>query len=218
MWKKDFSAFGACHILCIYGYVCTCCSTCAPYTLSCRPPCPNARCQLSVYFNSPAQPSPSAKHKAVIDALLCFTFKHRTTSRKRQEAYNEAQKACPTLFLSVPMATLCEFVAVAQKMATRNREVRCLPHEFHAAVCARLNMLMMEQLLIIAHDCAPWAEYDVSAVAAGFWKTRRVHNLRGRRKDKSTKRRKTDVSDAEVPFGTESVDDEALPDNLSYFV
>ena len=37
--KKIFSAFGACHLLC------TCCSTCAPYTLSCRPPCPNADCE-----------------------------------------------------------------------------------------------------------------------------------------------------------------------------
>ena len=56
------------------------------------------------------------------------------------------------------MATLCEFVTVAQKMATRDREVRCLPHEFHAMqaiVCARLNMFIMEQLLIIAGDCVP---------------------------------------------------------------
>ena len=37
--KQIFGAFGTCCILC------TCCSTCAPYTLSCRPPCPNARCQ-----------------------------------------------------------------------------------------------------------------------------------------------------------------------------
>ena len=34
--------------------------------------------------------------------------------------------------LSVPMAILCEFVAVAQEMATHDHEVRCLPHEFHA--------------------------------------------------------------------------------------
>ena len=75
---------------------------------------------LSVYFSSPVQPSPRAKREDVIDALLYFRFTDRTTSRKRQEAYNEAQKACATLFLSVPMATLCEFVAVAQKMATRD--------------------------------------------------------------------------------------------------
>ena len=66
---------------------------------------------LSVYFCSPVQPSPLAKRKDVIDALLYFRFKDRITGRKRQEAYNEAQKACVTLFLSVPMATL----------------VRCLP-------------------------------------------------------------------------------------------
>ena len=43
-----------------------------------------------------------------------------------------------------------KFVAVAQKKATRGREVRCLPHEFHAMqapVCARLNVLMMEQFI-----------------------------------------------------------------------
>ena len=61
---------------------------------------------LSVYFCSPVQLSPRAKHKDVIDALLYFRFKDRITGRKRQEAYNEAQKACATLFLSVPMATL----------------------------------------------------------------------------------------------------------------
>ena len=44
---------------------------------------------------------------------------------------------CHTFF---KRTTLCEFVAVAQKMATRNRKVRCLPHEFHAmqaTACAR---------------------------------------------------------------------------------
>ena len=61
---------------------------------------------LSVYFCSPVQPSPRAKRKDVIDALLYFRFKDRITGRKRQEAYNEAQKACATLFLSVPMATI----------------------------------------------------------------------------------------------------------------
>ena len=61
---------------------------------------------LSVYFCSPVQPSPRAKRKDVIDVLLYFRFKDRITGWKRQEAYNEAQKACATLFLSVPMATL----------------------------------------------------------------------------------------------------------------
>ena len=61
---------------------------------------------LLVYFHSPVQPSPHAKRKDVIDALLYFRFRDRITGRKRQQAYNEAQKACATLFFSVPMATL----------------------------------------------------------------------------------------------------------------
>ena len=76
---------------------------------------------LSVYFSSPVPPLPRAKREDVIDALLYFRFNDRITGHKGQKAYNEAQKACATLFLSVPMATLCEFVAVAQKMATRDR-------------------------------------------------------------------------------------------------
>ena len=95
---------------------------------------------LSVYFSSPVPPLPRAKHEDLIDALLYFRFKDRITGQQRQKAYNEAQKARATLFLSIPMATLCEFVAVAQKIATRNRKVRCLPHEFHAmqaTVCAQ---------------------------------------------------------------------------------
>ena len=75
---------------------------------------------LSVDFSSPVQQSPRAKREDEIDVLLCFQFADRTASEKGQEAYNEAQKACATLFLSVPMATPCEFVAVAQKMATRD--------------------------------------------------------------------------------------------------
>ena len=61
---------------------------------------------LSVYFRSPVRPLPRTKREDVIDALLHFRFKDRITGRKRQEAYNEAQKACATLFLSTPMATL----------------------------------------------------------------------------------------------------------------
>ena len=76
---------------------------------------------LSVYFSSPVPPLPRAKREDVIDALLYFRFKDRITGHKRQKAYKEAQKACATLFLSVPMATPCEFVAVAQKMATCER-------------------------------------------------------------------------------------------------
>ena len=40
---------------------------------------------LSVCFSSPVQLSPRATHEDVIDALLYFRFKDRTTSRKRQE-------------------------------------------------------------------------------------------------------------------------------------
>ena len=76
---------------------------------------------LSVYFSSPVPPLLRAKREDVIDALLYFRFKDRITGHKRQKAYNEAQEACATLFLSLQMATLCEFVAVAQKMATRDR-------------------------------------------------------------------------------------------------
>ena len=76
---------------------------------------------LSVYFSSPVPPLPRAKREDVIDALLYFRFKDRITGHKRQKAHNEAQKACATLFLSVPMAALCEVVAVAQKMATRDQ-------------------------------------------------------------------------------------------------
>ena len=87
---------------------------------------------LSSFFSFPVQPPPRAKREDVINALLYYRFKDRITGRKQQEAYNDAQKACATLVLSLPIATLCNFVAVAQQMGTRDREVRCLPHEFHA--------------------------------------------------------------------------------------
>ena len=76
---------------------------------------------LSSFFSSPVQPPPRAKREDVINTLLYFRFKDRITGRKRQEAYDDAQKACATLFLSVPIATLCKFVAVAQQMGTRDR-------------------------------------------------------------------------------------------------
>ena len=41
-----------------------------------------------------------------------------------------AHKACSTLFLNTPMATLHEFITQAAVMARQDREVRCLPHEF----------------------------------------------------------------------------------------
>ena len=78
----------------------------------------HAQRSMSVYFSPPVPPLPRAKREDVIDALLYFRFKDRITGHTRQKAYNEAQKACATLFLSVPMAALCEFVAVAQKMTT----------------------------------------------------------------------------------------------------
>ena len=82
----------------------------------------------------------------------------------------------------------------------------------HAIYCVRVAPCVLH---MPCAPCAPWLEYDLCAVAAEFRKTRRVHDLRGRRKDKGTKQRKTDVSDAEVPSDPESVDDEALSDNLS---
>ena len=122
--EKFFSAFGTCHTLCTY------CSMCAPYTLFSRLPCPNTI----------SAPRSHRCHEGVIDALLYFRCKDRITGHKRQKAYNEAQKACATLVLCVPMATLCKFVAVTQKMATRDHNVRCMLHEFHAmqaTVCTR---------------------------------------------------------------------------------
>ena len=92
--------FGACHTLCTY------CSMCAPYYLVFQTAMPQR--SLSVYFSSPVPLLPRAKREDVIDALLYFRFKVRITSHKRQKAYNEAQKACATLFLSIPMATLCD--------------------------------------------------------------------------------------------------------------
>ena len=53
---------------------------------------------LSVYFSSPVPLLLRAKHEDVIDAQLYFRFKDRITGHKRKKAYNEAQKACATLF------------------------------------------------------------------------------------------------------------------------
>ena len=89
---------------------------------------------LSLYFCSPVQLLPRVKClklEHVINTLLYFRFKGRIICWKRQVC-NEAQRACATLFLSVAMAMLSEFVIVAQEMATCNRKVRFLPHQFHA--------------------------------------------------------------------------------------
>ena len=82
----------------------------------------------------------------------------------------------------------------------------------HAIYCVHVAPCVLH---VPCAPCAAWAEYDFCAVEAEFRKTRWVRNLHGKRKDKGTKRRKTDVSDAEVPSDPESVDGEALSDNLS---
>ena len=87
---------------------------------------------LSAYFRFLVQLPPHVKPEDVIDVLLYFGFQDRLTRRKRQEAYHNRQQACSALFLSVPMATLCEVVTVVQEMAARDCEVRCLLHESHA--------------------------------------------------------------------------------------
>ena len=76
------------------------------------------------------QPPPHVKREDVMDKRFYFRFKDRLTRRKRQKAYYGVQKACSTLFLGVPMATLREVAAVAQEI--QHREVRCLLPEFHA--------------------------------------------------------------------------------------
>ena len=119
---------------------------------------------LSVYFSSLVPLLPGTKCEDVFDALLHFGFKDRITGHKRQKAYNEAQKARAKLFLSVPMATLCDFVAVAQKMATCDRKVRCLPHEFHAmqaTVCARWAAQASLILTDKKDHCHGWAVSSV---------------------------------------------------------
>ena len=70
---------------------------------------------LSAYFRSLVQPPPRVKRKDVIDTLRQFRFKAVLTRRTRQEAYNA--KSMFTLFLSVPMATLCEFVTAGKGSA-----------------------------------------------------------------------------------------------------
>ena len=85
---------------------------------------------ISAFFSTPVQPCPRVKCDDVVNAILYFRFQDRWTGKKRQEAHNVAQKACSTLFLNTPMATLHEFITQAAVMARQDREVRCLPHEF----------------------------------------------------------------------------------------
>ena len=68
----------------------------------------------------------------------------------------------PRCFVSVPMATLCDFVTVAQGMATQDREVCCLPHEFHAmesTVRARWAAQLPRTRSHLAH--ANWLSFTV---------------------------------------------------------
>ena len=85
---------------------------------------------ISTFFGTLVQPCPRAKRGDVINTILYFRFQDRWTGKNRHEAYTVAQKACSTLFLNTPMATLCEFIRQAAVMARQDREVRCLPHEF----------------------------------------------------------------------------------------
>ena len=71
---------------------------------------------LSTSFYSMVQLPPHVKHDEVIKALLYLGFKDKPTRQKRQEAYKDAPKACSTLNLSIPITTLCKFVAVVGEM------------------------------------------------------------------------------------------------------
>ena len=50
----------------------------------------------------PVKPCPCAKRNDVVNTILYFRFQDRWTGKKRQEAYNVAQKACSTLLLNSP--------------------------------------------------------------------------------------------------------------------
>ena len=53
---------------------------------------------ISAFFSTPVQPCPSVKRDNVVNAILYFRFQDRRVGKKRQVAYNVAQKACSTLF------------------------------------------------------------------------------------------------------------------------
>ena len=53
---------------------------------------------LSVYFSFQVLPSPRAKHEDVIDALLYFRFKDRTTSRKDKKPTTRHKRHVPHFF------------------------------------------------------------------------------------------------------------------------
>ena len=74
---------------------------------------------ISAFFGTPVQPCPRVKRDDIVNRNLYFRFQDRWTGMKRQEAYNVAQKACSTLFLNTPMATLREFITQAAVMASQ---------------------------------------------------------------------------------------------------
>ena len=86
-----------------------------------------SRRPISTFFGTPVQPCPCAKHNNIINAILFFRFQDRWIGKKNQEAYNVAHKACSTLFLNTPMATLCEFIRQAMKSV--------LPFSVHEVEC-----------------------------------------------------------------------------------
>ena len=109
---------------------------------------------ISAFFSTPIQPCPRVKRDNVVNAILYFRFQDRWTGNKRQEAYNVAQKACSTLFLNTPMATVHEFITQAAVMARQDREVPCLPHEFllmQPIVCARWAAQMPRTQALLQH-------------------------------------------------------------------
>ena len=67
---------------------------------------------ISAFFRTPVQPCPRAKRNGVVKAILYFCFQNRWTGKKRQEAYNVAQKACSTLFPE--HSTMCPPQAVTR--------------------------------------------------------------------------------------------------------
>ena len=72
---------------------------------------------ISAFFGTLVQPCPRVKRDDAVNAILYFRFQDRWIGKKRHEAYNVAQKACSTLFLNTPMATLCEFITQVGVMA-----------------------------------------------------------------------------------------------------
>ena len=78
---------------------------------------------ISMFFGTLVQPCPHAKRDDVLTTILYFRFQDRWSGKKRQEVYNAAQKACSTLFLSTPVATLCEFVRQAAIMVRQDPKV-----------------------------------------------------------------------------------------------